>query len=454
MKAHIGSHLYPMADGEEIPETQFATLGDDRIAYQVFGEGDVDLIFASAMGDCIDLRWYWPPYVRFLRRLGAQARVIMFDRQGSGASDSPSGEVLPSWERWADEARVVLDAVTSEQAVILGSLDAGATAILFAASHPSRTRGLILANSTAHFAVDSNQRPIPEEISQFVQETWGTEALVEFGSPDAARDPAYRRWAAMNQRLSLHPKDARTILRFQASMDVRLSLTSVRVPTLVLHRKGYKAPTPDHGQYLADHIPGARLALVPGSDGTLYGEPSDEILRHIEQFLGGLHSTTEPDRALAAILFTDIVGSTERASALGDRAWRNLLETHDAVARTIVEQHRGKLVKMTGDGVLATFDGPGRAIRCAVALTDALRSIGLEIRAGLHTGEVEVLGADIAGIGVHIAARVLDAALPGDLLVSAAVPMLVAGSGFEFEDKGEHELKGIPGSWKLFAVKS
>jgi class 3 adenylate cyclase/alpha-beta hydrolase superfamily lysophospholipase len=442
-----------MSDGEEIPKTQFTILGDDRIAYQVFGEGDVDLVFAPAMGDCIDLRWYWPPYASFLRQLGTEARVIMFDRQGTGASDSPSGEVLPSWERWADEARVVLDEVGSEQAVILGSIDAGATAILFAASQPSRTRGLILANSTSHFAENLPAR-ISEDVALFTQGAWGTEALAEFGAPDSARDPMYRRWAAMNQRLSLRPNDARSVLRHHASMDVRVSLASVRVPTLVLHRQGYTAPPPEHGRYLADNIPGARLALVSGNDGVIYSEPVAEILGHIKEFLSGLRGTAEPDRALAAILFTDIVGSTAQASTLGDRAWRNLLESHDAVTRTIVEQHHGRIVKMTGDGVLATFDGPGRAIRCSTALGDALRPLGLEIRAGLHTGEVEVRGADIAGIGVHIAARVLDVAGPGELIVSAAVPMLVAGSGFEFEDRGEHDLKGVSETWRLFALRS
>jgi class 3 adenylate cyclase len=229
----------------------------------------------------------------------------------------------------------------------------------------------------------------------------------------------------------------------------------VRVPTLVLHPEGLEAIPADHGRYLAEHIAGARLALLPGNDAMILVEPAAQAaLPLIEEFLGALHDGPEPDRALASILFTDIVGSTERASALGDREWRNLLESHDAVARTIVEQHRGRLVKMTGDGMLATFDGPGRAIRCAMALGDTLRPLGLEIRAGLHTGEVEVRGADIAGIGVHIAARVLACAPPGELLVSAAVPMLVAGSGIEFEEGGEHELKGVPGTWQLFSVKA
>jgi class 3 adenylate cyclase len=446
-----------MARGEQIPETQYATLGEDRIAYQVFGEGEVDLLWVPASGDCIELRWDYPPYADFLFWLGAQARVISFDRRGAGASDSPSGETLPSWERWADDARAVLDAVGSERAVIAGSADSGPTAILFAASHPARTQGLILISSTARWAAAPDYPAgLPEEAlalsSQYLRDAWGTEAISEVAAPDLARqDPEFRRWIAKNGRIYMSPRDASRLYQLELSLDVREALALVRIPTLVLHTEGIVFLPPDHGRYLAEHIAGARLALVPGRDAVPYYEPAVETTRaHIEEFLGGLHRVPESDRALAAILFTDIVGSTERASALGDREWRNLLESHDVVARTVVEQHRGRLVKMTGDGMLATFDGPGRAIRCAVALGDALRPLGLEIRAGLHTGEVEVRGTDVAGIGVHIAARVLASASPGELLVSAAVPMLVAGSGIEFDDRGEHALKGVPGSWKLY----
>lgn len=443
----------------EVPETRFAVLGEDRIAYQAFGEGDVDLLYAPSGGEAMELRWDWPSYASFLHRLGTKARVVMFDRRGSGSSDLPSGETLPSRERWAEEARAVLDTVGSERAVIFGTADAGPTAILFAATHPTRTRALILANTSARFAAAPDYPSgIPEELlplsTQFVQDNWGTEAMAEFAQPDAARDPAFRQWIAKAERLSLRPREARLNYQWEQATDVREVLSSVRVPTLVLHRKGAQPITIDAGRYLAEHIAGARFVEVPGNDLMFFTEPTAEGFNAIEEFLSGLHGTIEPDRALAAILFTDIVGSTERASALGDREWRNLLESHDVVARTIVEQHRGHLVKMTGDGMLATFDGPGRGIRCALALGNALRPLGLEIRAGLHTGEVELRGHDIAGIGVHIAARVLDAALPGEVFVSAAVPMLVAGSGLEFEDRGDHELKGIPGSWRLFAVEN
>jgi class 3 adenylate cyclase len=300
----------------------------------------------------------------------------------------------------------------------------------------------------------------PEEaivlLSQFVRDAWGTEAIAELGAPDLAReDPAYRKWWTKSSRLYMSPKEASKVLEFQLSLDVRDALTLVRVPTLVLHPEGYEAIPVDHGRYLAEHIAGARLAVLPGNDSAFFfGGPAFELGRHhIEEFLSGLSARAEPDRALAALLFTDIVESTARVSALGDKGWRSLLETHDAVARTVVEQHRGRLVKTTGDGMLATFDGPGRAIRCATALRDALGPLGIQVRAGLHTGEVEVMGTDITGIGVHIAARVLEHAEPGDLMVSAAIPMLVAGSGIDFEDRGEHELKGIPGTWRLFVVE-
>jgi len=445
-----------MAVDDETPQTQYAMVGDDHIAYQVFGQGDIDLLYTSGTGDPIELRWDWPPYASFLRRLGALARVIMFDRRGSGSSDSASGETLPSWERWADEARAVLDAVGSERAVMFGCVDGGPIAIMFAASHPGRSRGLILANTTARGSAAPDYSvglPHGDPTAQFILQAWGTRTVADLSMPDAAREPAFVRWFVRSNRLSFSPREASTIVRWEQSLDVRDALSSVRVPTLVLHRQGFKLIPPEQGRYIADHGPGARFAMVPGSDALLFTEPVAEGLRHIEEFLRGLHGAAEPDRALAAILFTDIVGSTERASTLGDREWRRLLETHDAVARTVVEQHRGKLIKMTGDGMLATFDGPGRAVRCAVALGDALRPLGLEIRAGLHAGEIEVRDNDIAGIGVHIAARVLGAALAGEVVVSAAVPLLVAGSGLEFEDRGEHELKGVAGTWRLFAVK-
>jgi class 3 adenylate cyclase len=322
---------------------------------------------------------------------------------------------------------------------------------MFAASHPARTQGLIVANS---FAGGLESDSGGEEVAEFVKSVWGTPGMVEFTLPDAARDPAFVRWSARGQRLAFNPRDARAFILAEQLLGISDVLPSVRVPTLVLHREGCLAVPLEWGRQVADGIPGARFVTLPGRDSVLFTEPTGEALRHIEEFLGGRHVAPDADRALAAILFTDIVASTERVTALGDQAWRDLIESHDVLARAVVEQQQGRLMRMTGDGVLATFDGPGRAIRCAFALRDALRPLGLEIRAGLHTGEVEFRSDDLAGIAVHIAARVVDAAAAGEVLVSAAVPMLVAGSGFEFEDRGDHELKGVPGIWRLLAVRA
>jgi class 3 adenylate cyclase len=391
--------------------------------------------------------------------------VILFDRCGTGSSDLPSGVDLPSWERWAEEARAVLDAVNSGQAVVFGTNDAGPTAILFAASHPDRTRGLILSNTTARFAAAPDYPGgIPEDklavMAEFVQQVWGTEKMLEL-SGETDPDPEYVHWWTSCQRLSLGPREASKLLFWEQSTDVRQALSAVRVPTLVFHRAAFQAIPAEQGRYLAEHIEGARFILLPGSAGGMGGsmahksaQPSTEFHSQIDEFLDALGGPTDTDRALATILFTDIVRSTELVASLGDRDWRELLESHNVIARAIINRNRGRLVKSTGDGLLATFDGPGRAIRCATALGEALRPLGIEIRAGLHTGEVEVTGDDLAGIGVHIAARILDAAGEGEVLVSAAIPMLVAGSGFEFDDRGERQFKGVPGSCRLFAVTS
>jgi class 3 adenylate cyclase len=447
-----------MSPWEQLPETRFTRVGEDRIAYQVLGEGPIDLVYLPSSQDCIDVIWEYPPYARFLHRLATFSRLITFDRRGAGASDAAQADGLAAWESWADDAGAVLDTIGSEQAALLGQSDGGPTAILFAATRPERTRALVLFNSSARFLRDDDypfglNQGDADATQEFLINAWGTSAMANF-SPLLAKDPAYVRWLTKCQRLTHTPRDAAAYYRWVQHTDVRQVLPSVRSPTMILHRIGAPHVTLDQGRYLAEHIQDARFVPLEGTQSTFYEEPNDDVVEHIEEFLSGLSGTIEPDRALAAILYTDIVGSTERLSAMGDREWRNLLDTHDAVARTMVEQHRGKIVKTTGDGILATFDGPGRAILCALALRDAVQPLGLEIRAGLHTGEVEMRGSDIAGIAAHIAARVLEATPPGELLVSGAVPMLVAGSGFEFEDRGEHELKGVPGVWRLYAVES
>jgi class 3 adenylate cyclase len=327
---------------------------------------------------------------------------------------------------------------------------------LFAATQPELTTALVLVNATARIHVDTDypwgmSDAEAESTAAFFNENWGTEEFGALGDPESRADPAFIRWQAKQQRMSCSPSQAGAHVRWQQQSDVRAFLPSIRVPTLVIHRKAVPFMTLDHGRYLAEHIPGARFVVVPGADLGLYGEHGDEVLDCLEEFLTQAPPKTQPDRALATILFTDIVGSTETALALGDRQWRSVLESHDAMAHALVGQHRGRLVKMTGDGVLATFDGPGRAIRCALAFRDALNPLGIDIRAGVHTGEVELLGDDISGIGVHIAARVADHARSGELLASPAVPLLVAGSGIEFQDRGEQDLKGV-GTLRLYAV--
>jgi class 3 adenylate cyclase len=362
-------------------------------------------------------------------------------------------EALPTWEEWADDALAVLDAVGSERAALFGAGDGGAVAALFAAIHPARTSAAILANAFAR-SIRAPDYPwgyfdeaVAHKVEAMLTARWGTESFVDLFDlcPDTAADPQFRRWSAKSARMSCSPREAASYMKQINRMDIRAVLPTIRVPTLVLCRE--QAPVlPEQGRFLAEHIPGARLVMVPGADVIIYTEPNAEVAEAIESFLTGGAPVADTDRALAAILFTDIVGSTEQAALLGDRRWRSLLDAHDAVCRTVIERHRGRLVTLTGDGVLARFDRPGRAIGCVAALRDALGPLGIEVRAGLHTGEVELRGDDIGGIGVHVAARVLDHAGPGELVVSAAVPLLVAGSGVEFDSRGEHELKGLPGT--------
>ena len=443
----------------DVPETNFARLGDDRIAYQVMGGGPIDLLYMPAWGPSLDLQFDLPAQAALLRRLASFSRLIMFDRRGSGASDSISYEGLPPWEQWADDARAVLDAVGSERAAVLGHAEGGPTAILFAATEPERTRALILFTTSARFlAADDYPWGLPEDAledaAKVLTEIWATEAMVDFAVPSMAGDQAFRRWFAKTCRAALSPGDAARYFRLTQRMDVRQVLPSVRAPTLVIHRKDFRWIPVEQGRYLAEHIPGAKFVEVPGEDGTIYTAPAAEILDALEEFLTGERPVVEPDRVLAAVLFTDIVGSTERAATLGDRRWKELLDRLDRVVHGEIEQFGGRLVNTAGDGHLATFDGPGKAIRCARSLIQAVSSLGIQIRAGLHTGEVQLRGTDVGGIAVNIGARVASLAGPSEVLVSRTVTDLVAGSGIEFEDRGEHTLKGVPGEWRLYAVRS
>ena len=440
----------------EIPPTRFAKLGKDRIAYQIVGDGPVDLLWVPGIGDALDARWEYGPYASFLWRLASFSRLIMMDRRGVGASDPVPLEALPNWEEFVDDALAVLDAANSHRTVLLAENDAAATSILFATSRPERTRSLILFNAPP--VIQSEDAAMPEggwePLFASFEENWGTEEGAALGVPEESDDPVSLRFHAKNMRMSCSPREAGAYLRQNIAVDIRHVIPSIAVPTLLMHRQDPPSYTQiDASQKLSDQIPGARLVLVPGNGLKMYVKPSTQILDHIEGFVTGIAPAADTNRALATILFTDIVGSTEQASTLGDRRWGILLESHDALAKSIVDQHGGRLVRLTGDGLLATLDGPGRAIRCASAFRGALAPLGITIRAGLHSGEVEQRGQDIGGIAVHIAARVLEQAGPGELLTSSAVPLLVAGSGIEFEDRGEHELKGIAGTSRLYVVE-
>jgi len=440
------------------PETKYARLGGDRIAYQVLGEGPPDLILARRSYGHIDVAWEDPGITLFLRTLASFCRVILFDRRGTGPSDPLPLGPLPPWESCAEELEAVLDEVGCERAAVMAELDAGPTALLFAATKPERTSALVLVHTSARFVAGSDY-PIgtaPDDIEPMVAQfdrLWGSEELAAMLAPSRAGDPRFLRWFAKWQRASASPKVAQMFLRAMAEIDVRPALPLVQAPALILHRREFGLVPIAHGRYLADHIKGARLVELPGSDVDLSWQTPELALDAIQEFLTGVRGGAEPSRVLATVLFTDIVGSTERAGRLGDRRWRGLLEVHDELAGRLVEQLGGQLVKTTGDGILATFDSPGRAIRCAAALRDELAGIGVQIRAGLHTGKIELRDDDIGGIAVHITARVMAAAEPGQILTSRTVHDLVVGSDIAMYDLGTRPLKGVDGSWQLFAAR-
>jgi len=444
----------------EVPETKYATLGGAQIAYQVVGDGPIDLVYSFGNGSNIEVWWDHPAPARFTERLASFSRVILFDQRGSGASDHVYSETLPTWEEWAEDLRAVLDAVGSQRTAILAEVDAGPIAILFAATYPERTTALVLADTAARYLVDEDYPigitpDVVARVRRLIETTYGTMQYVAIAYPTRAGDERFLRWQAKYQRLCHTPRDAAAQFQHAVSRDIRSVLSTIRVPTLVIGHTNSRWHNIEHSRYLAEHISGARLIEIPAEDtNRLYLDEDDEALGRIEEFLTGIRRPPEPDRVLATLLFTDIVGSTERAAGMGDARWRALLDEHDALARQEIERFRGRAVKSTGDGVLATFDGPARAIRCAVALREAVRSLGVEVRTGLHTGEIELRSEDVGGIAVHIAARVMAHAEAGEVLVSGSVPPLVAGSGIEFDDRGSHDLKGVPGEWRLFAVRT
>ena len=439
------------------PETRYARLGQDRIAYQVLGEGPPDLVLTSGSFGHVDMAWEDPGIALFFRTLASFSRLILFDRRGTGASDPIPIDSLPPWETYAQDLAAVLDEVGAEQAALLTQVDAGPMAMFFAGTKPERTSALLLANATARYlAADDYPIGVPvavaEAILAQVDQLWGTEAMVTMQAPSRADDARFRRWLARFQRTNASPRAVLAFLRASFEMDASSILPLIQAPTLILHRRDCQLVPVTHGRYLAERIPGATLIELPGTELSLFWETPELALDHVEQFLTGVRRVAQPTRVLATVLFTDIVGSTQRAGELGDRRWRELLTVHDDLSRRLVEEFGGRLVKTTGDGILAIFEGPGRAIHCTAALREELAGIGIQLRAGLHTGEVELRGDDVGGIAVHVAARVMAAADPGEILVSRTVRDLVAGSDVTLEDRGMHLLKGIEGDWQLLAV--
>ena len=439
------------------PDTNYARLEGDRIGYQVFGHGPPDVVLTAGNFAHMDVVWDDPGIALFLRTLGSFSRVIRFDRRGTGVSDRLGLDLLPPWEAWAEELAVVLDEVGSEQVAIMAQVDAGPMALMFASTRPERTSALVLANTTARLAAADDypiglSREVLDARLRRVDRLWGTEAMASILVPSRSGDEQFRRWFALFQRAIAPPGAMVALQRALAEIDARPLLPLIQAPTLILHRRNSAWVPFTHGQYLADHIAGANLVELSGSDPSVMWETPQLILGHIEEFLTGTRPGQDLSRVLAAVLFTDIVGSTPQARRLGDRRWRELLNVHDELARRLVEQQGGQLIKTTGDGILATFDGPGRAIQCATTLRDRLRGIEVQIRAGLHVGEVELRDGDVGGMAVHIAARVMAVAQPDEILVSRTVRDLVVGSNLVLDDRGTRPLKGVEGDWQLFAV--
>lgn len=443
----------------DLPETQYAETPDGAsIAYQIFGDGPLDLMLLPGSGQHVELAWELPGFERLFRRFASFSRLIRFDHRGTGLSDPPTfGTVQPTLEERAKEMLVVLDAVGSERAAVVANGVWGTRAIFFAAAYPNRISSLVLDGCYARLArAPDYPFGVPSEVlKRAIAEVRGNKGLevgIGTASPSAMRDPEfvaqYRRYARFIQG----PTEQRASAEAVVFADVRAILPSIHAPTLVLYRSGDRWAGKPYSEYLAQHIAGAKLVELPGEDNLLLFGDIDSVVGEIEEFLTGDRHVPETDRVLATVLFTDIVGSTERAAELGDRRWKDLLDSHDRTVRRQLERFRGREINTAGDGFFATFDGPGRAIQCACAIRDTVSALGIEVRVGLHTGEIELRGTDAAGMAVHIGARVSTLAQPGEVLVSGAIPPLVAGSGIEFEYRGEHQLKGVPGFWKVFAV--
>ena len=440
----------------QIPATRYARSGDLSIAYSVTGEGPRDVVYCSNWTSHLEIIWE-TPFARPLHRFARLGRLILFDPPGSGLSDPVSLDALPDLEQWTDHLRAVLDAAGSERAVLFAPNAAGCLATTFAATHPDRAEALVLYGAYArmHSAPDY-PFGYPEERREagiaWWLDRWGTGRQLEVTAPEAADDPYDLELFARIERFAASPGVARAFFRMIGELDVRDVLPTVRVPTLVLHRTGDRWVRVEHGRYLAEHIPGSRLVELPGDAHWFFYGDGDAIVRELRAFLEALPESRPPGRMLATILFTDVVDSTRKAAEIGDDRWRALLDRHDQVVRAELGPFRGRQIRSTGDGMLAIFDGAARAVRCAAAIRDALRPLGIEIRAGVHTGEVELRGDGVDGLAVHIAARVAALAAANEVLVSQTVKDLTVGSQLVFASRGTQALKGVPGEWALYAA--
>jgi pimeloyl-ACP methyl ester carboxylesterase len=437
-------------------EIRYASSDDVQIAYEVFGSGPRDLVFVHGWVTNLELLWEHPRVAHALERLGSFSRVINFDKRGTGLSDRVPVDRLPTLEQRMDDVRAVMDAAGSERAVLFGHSEGGPMSLLFAAAYPERTEGLVVYGS---FATRVRQPGYPwaptaeerEREMRGIEEEWGGVVHLAELAPNAANDEEFRDWWARYLRSSASPAAAAALMRMNSEVDVRSVLPGIAVPTLVVHRSGDRRFGAGGARWLAEQIPGARYVELPGADHLVWADP-EPIVDLVEEFVTGVPPAEVPDRVLVTVLFTDIVGSTEAAAAVGDEAWRRLLDRHDELVRRYLERYRGREVKSTGDGFLAVFDGPARAVRCAEAIAEAVVALGLEVRAGLHTGEVELRGDDVGGVAVHACARIASLAGAGEVLVSRTVRDLTAGSGIAFAERGTHELRGVPGEWELFAA--
>lgn len=440
-----------------MPHTKYARSGDVNIAYQAIGDGPPDLIYVPGWISNIEVMWEDSGLARFLERLASFGRLIIFDKRGTGLSDSVGVDSLPNLETRMDDLAAVMDAVGSQKAYLFGHSEGGNMCVLFAASFPARVEGLILTGSYAKRIRSDDYPWAPtweERLADIekVESTWGEDVDIDVYAPSRKDDPAFIAWLQRYMRLSASPRAAAALLEMNSLIDVSSILPTIRVPTLLLYRTGDDDVQIDEGRYIASRIPGARMVELPGRDHLFWAGDPSQLLEEIEEFVTGERGAAPTERVLATVLFTDIVDSTATAARIGDRRWRDLLARHNAVMRAELARWRGVDVATTGDGFLARFDGPVRAIRCAGAMMAAVRPLGVEIRCGVHTGEVELVGNDLAGVGVHIGARVTALAKPGEVMVSRTVKDLVAGSGLQFESRGSHRLKGIPDEWEVFAV--